>query len=220
MINKSKNIEAGNGRNDVLKIIGIVTMAIDHVGLILYPQVIFLRVIGRLAFPIFAWYLAEGYVYTSSRKRYATRLGFFAAATQLPYFLATRLNNLNIFFTLLIGLFAIDCFRKKRYISTIAIVLFSGLFPLDYSFYGVLMILGFYVFPQKEKAIFFQSVLAAAGVYLYGFIQSLSLLGVALVLYYPRDLAKIRLNKYFFYFFYPAHLLIIYGLSFLPYFAK
>lgn len=209
-----------NGRNDALKIIGIVTMAVDHIGLILFPQVIFLRIIGRLAFPIFAWYLAEGYVHTSSRKKYAMRLGLFAMATQAPYYLATNLNNLNIFFTLLVGLFAIDCFRKKRYISTVAIILLSGLIPLDYSFYGVLMILAFYIFRGQKRAFYSQAVISIAGFYVYGFVQLFSLFGVALSLYFPGDFPHVRINKYFFYFFYPTHLAIIYGLSFLPYFAK
>jgi hypothetical protein len=209
-----------NNRNDALKIIGIVTTAVDHVGFILYPQIIFLRVIGRLAFPIFAWYLAEGYVHTSSRKKYAMRLGIFAVATQAPYYLATHLKNLNIFFTLLVGLFAIDCFRKNRYISTVTIILLSGLIPLDYSFYGVLMILGFYIFRESKVAFYSQVAINIAGFYLFGFIQLFSLFGAALAVYFPKNFPKIQINKYFFYFFYPAHLAIIYGLSQLPLFAK
>src|SRR4030065_495614 len=100
MEDKNKNVAATDTRDDTLKIIGIVTMAIDHIGLILYPEVILLRVIGRLAFPIFAWYLVQGYMHTSSLKKYALRLGIFAVAIQAPYYFVTHLSNLNILFTL------------------------------------------------------------------------------------------------------------------------
>jgi len=220
MLNKDKNIESGNGRDDTLKIIGIITMAVDHIGLILYPEVIFLRVIGRAAFPIFAWYLTQGYKHTSSLKKYALRLGIFAVATQAPYYIATRIAALNIFFTLLFGLLAILAWEKKKYLIVGMIIIISGIIPMDYSFYGILMILTFHIFKDKKMAILPQSVISAAGAYLYGIIQPFSLLAIALILYYPKDVPKIQINKYFFYFFYPAHLVIIYSLSFLPYFTK
>lgn len=220
MLNKDKNIGAGDGRDDTLKIIGIVTMAIDHIGLILYPEVTFLRVIGRIAFPIFAWYLVQGYIHTSSLKKYALRLGIFAIVVQAPYYFATRLSSLNILFTLLFGLLALHAFEKRKYLILLLILVLSGIFPLNYSFYGVLMILAFYIFQEKKVAFLSQAVISFAGFYIYGIIQPFSLFGVALALYYPKDLPKIRINKYFFYIFYPAHVLIIYAISFLPYFSK
>jgi hypothetical protein len=195
-------------------------MAIDHVGLILYPQIIFLRVVGRLAFPIFAWYLAEGYVHTTSRKRYALRLAVFAVAAQIPFYVATHSKMLNIFFALLLGLWAIDCFQKRRYVSTVAIILLAGLVPLDYSFYGILMILGFYIFRNQKIVLPAQAAINIAGFYLFGFIQLFSLFGAALAVYFPKSFPRIQINRYFFYFFYPAHLAAIYGLSFLPYFKR
>jgi hypothetical protein len=220
MLNKDKNIGGGNGRDDTLKIIGIVTMAIDHVGLILYPQVIFVRVIGRLALPIFAWYLTQGYIHTSSLKKYVLRLGIFAVAAQVPYYIATHRTTLNIFFALLLGLLALYAWEKKRYFLVGIIIVISGVIPLDYSFYGILMILAFYIFQEKKMAFLSQAIVSSVGLYLYGVIQPFSLVGVALALYYPKNFTKIQINKYFFYFFYPIHLAIIYGVSLLPYFAK
>lgn len=75
-------------RNDILKIIAMVTMLIDHTALLLLldaPYYIYLRIIGRIAFPIFAYQLAIGFKRTSNRKKYATRLFLFALVSQIPY---------------------------------------------------------------------------------------------------------------------------------------
>ena len=55
---------------NVLKIIALITMLIDHIGCIFFPNIIVFRVIGRLSYPIFAMFIAEGYYYTKSRKKY------------------------------------------------------------------------------------------------------------------------------------------------------
>jgi len=95
-----------------LKMIAIVTMLVDHIGAGLFPDIIWLRAVGRLAFPIFAFFIAEGYAHTRSVKRYAVRLGVFAAVSEIPYNMlhSYRIfdpDSQNIFFTLLIGLLAI-----------------------------------------------------------------------------------------------------------------
>jgi len=218
MSDKNKNFSTG--RDDTLKIIGIIAMAVDHIGLALYPNIPFLRIIGRLAFPIFAWYLAEGFIYTSSFKKYASRLFFFALISQIPAMLVAKTYNLNILFSLLLGLFALQAYKNKRYLTLGALVLLSAIIPVDYSFYGLLTILFFYIFKERKTAFLVQSVLNIAGVFLLSPIQAFSLTGAALALYYPKNLPKLRLNKYFFYIFYPVHLLVIYGLSLLPAFSK
>lgn len=195
-------------------------MAIDHIGLALYPEIPFLRIIGRLAFPIFAWYLVQGFIHTSSFKKYAGRLFFFALISQIPAMLITRTYTLNILFALLLGLFALEAYKNKKYLTLGALILLSAVISVDYSVYGILTILFFYVFKEKKPALLAQSVLNIAGVFLLSPIQSYSLAGTALALFYPKNLPKPRLNKYFFYIFYPVHLLAIYGLSQLSYFAR
>jgi len=96
-------------RNDELKLFAMVTMLIDHIGLMLFPEYRFLRSIGRLAFPIFAYQLAIGYEKTSSLSGYAKRLLIFGLISQIPYsFFSPELKfkpfDLNIMFTLLLAL--------------------------------------------------------------------------------------------------------------------
>lgn len=96
-------------RNDTLKIIAMLTMLIDHIGAIFFPDQMLWRTIGRIAFPIFSWQLVEGFVHTSSRLRYALRLLMFACISQAPYmFLNPDITmyplHINIMFQLFTGI--------------------------------------------------------------------------------------------------------------------
>ncbi|MCK8060804.1 MULTISPECIES: TraX family protein [unclassified Fusibacter] len=96
-------------RNDVLKLIAIITMLIDHIGYLFFPQIRLFRTIGRIAFPIFAFQLAVGYKHTSSLPKYSLRLFGFALISYLPYifFEPTLEPNplaFNVMFLLLAGI--------------------------------------------------------------------------------------------------------------------
>ena len=85
----------------VLKIIGIISMFIDHYHFVIGgPEI--LNIIGRIAFPIFSFSLGEGYFYTGNFKKYIGRLSFFAIISQIPayifYFAIWTYNNKNILF--------------------------------------------------------------------------------------------------------------------------
>ena len=100
-----------------LKIIAILTMLTDHIGAGLFPSQIWLRMVGRLAFPIFAFLICEGFYHTRDIKRYAVRLGIFAIISEIPFNLLHSYylfdpGAQNIFFTLLIGLSTIYGFNK------------------------------------------------------------------------------------------------------------
>lgn len=104
-------------RNDALKLIALITMFIDHLGMLFYTEYTWMRTIGRLAFPIFAYQLALGFVYTRSRSKYAVRLLAFAALAQLPYsFFNQSLYfypyGLNIIFTLFYAFLVLNVIEK------------------------------------------------------------------------------------------------------------
>lgn len=235
-----------------LKIIAIITMLIDHIGaVILYPLLHYqggavvtdelywlytsLRMIGRLAFPIFCFLLVEGFFYTHSHVKYAVRLAIFAFISEVPFDLAfykkvTYLEHQNVFFTLLIGLLmmmAIQAIRdfvlpKMKYaINTIAFILQTAIFlaaaylatflHTDYQFQGILAIYIMYILRFTRlymclcEAILFMVLEVTA---------ALSFIPI----YFYNGTRGLKL-KYVFYLFYPLHLLILYGI-YLSWFAK
>lgn len=106
-------------RNDALKMIALITMFIDHLGLMFFPELFWMRTIGRIAFPIFAYQLALGFKYTRSRSNYAFRLLTFAIVAQLPYsFFNASLSftpySLNIMFTLLYALMMLTLLNSTK----------------------------------------------------------------------------------------------------------
>lgn len=198
-------------RTDVLKIIAIVSMLIDHIGHQFFPHIIILRIIGRIAFPIFAFHLVIGYKNTSNLKKYAIRLGLFALISQIPFAFFGR--GLNIFVTLLIGILAIYLYENNR---NLIYILFIGIIGLtyvgiyfDYGLYGVVLILIFYLYFDDYKNL----ILSFIGITLLYcieanyYVQMYSLL--AIPLFYFKFKSIIKLNKYFFYAFYPVHISVI-----------
>lgn len=82
---EKKVIQKNGSRNDLLKLLAILTMVIDHIGYMYFPDETLFRIIGRLAFPIFAYQIAIGYSRTSNLKKYTWRLFLFALIAQIPY---------------------------------------------------------------------------------------------------------------------------------------
>ena len=101
-----------------LKIVAIVSMFCDHFGDALIGHFSFFNLIGRIAFPIFAFQISEGYSHTKDLKKYFMRLGIFAVISQIPFslfsykYLGASPLSLNVFFTLFIGLLAIHLWNK------------------------------------------------------------------------------------------------------------
>ena len=92
-----------------LKLIAASTMLIDHIGYIFFPNIIWLRIIGRISFPLFAYCIVVGFLYTRDIIKYSMRLGIFGIISQPFYVLAFDLSwsELNIFPSLLMGLLMI-----------------------------------------------------------------------------------------------------------------
>ena len=84
--------------NFQLKIIAIILMTIDHIGFILFPDIIILRVIGRLSFPIFVFLIIEGFKNTSNYNSFLKRLISFAVIIEIPNLILNYSNSMNIFF--------------------------------------------------------------------------------------------------------------------------
>lgn len=215
-----------------LKWIAIITMVIDHVGAVFFPEQIWLRCIGRVAFPIFCFLLVEGYFHTRNVKKYITRLAMFAIISEIPFdilfFNHNILKGQNVFLTLAIGLYAIaviDGFHKKpsgdrsadamKEIAVIAIAcVVAALLKTDYSVLGILYIALFYYYRGHTGLIFILMMVLTS--FTYGVVIQL-FAGLALPIIACYNGQKGRGMKYFFYVFYPGHLLILAGVYFAMY---
>lgn len=210
-----------------LKLIALVTMIIDHVGAIFFPQFIWLRYIGRLSMPIYAFLLVQGYMHTRNFNRYALRMGIFALLTEVPYdllFQSTWLEfqRQNILFTFLTALFVmklLDASAKSRnifmFIGAVILTILPYFLHFSYGVYGVLTVLCFYLF-QKYRGI--DAVAFAAltyGQYTQdGNTTQLYAIAAAIpVLLYNGKRGAFSL-KYFFCISYPAHMLLLYAIHY------
>lgn len=167
----------------LLKLVAILTMIIDHIGARLIDNIelaTFLRYIGRIAFPIFAFQLVEGFKHTSNINKYKKRLLIFTLVSEIPfnYLVAgywTYPLWQNIGLTLLLGLLSIEQLEKvkesfnsnklKALLHLGLSILFMGIAePLytDYGSLGVITIILFYIF-YDNKLLTFISMLILHG---------------------------------------------------------
>ncbi len=142
---------AGNTDTSLLKLLALIFMLIDHIGARVLTNVPELRIIGRMAFPLYAWCLVVGTVKTSSPARYVLRMLLMAFISQPLYMMGLQhsYQELNILFTLTVGLVAIFGIQKKFFLSQIwAPVLcyvLLGFIQVDYGWKGLTFILLLYL---------------------------------------------------------------------------
>jgi hypothetical protein len=144
-----------------IKVIAILTMLVDHFALFYFPDSFPLQIIGRLSFPLIAWLIANGAVYTKNIDRYLIRLGIFAFLAQIPYEVGFYMSGtpsifFNVLFTLFFGLLAIRImqFSLHPYVRTLlvgACVAAAGILHADYGVGGVLSILAFHIYYDRPK---------------------------------------------------------------------
>ena len=143
----------------LLKIIAIISMLCDHIGVSIIGHFSYLLCIGRIAFPIFAFQIAQGYIHTKDIKKYIFRLSIFAIISQIPFmlfeltFMQKISYNLNVIFTLLLGIICLFTFDKlkNKYLASFIIALIicmAQIIHVDYGAYGVGIIIIFYIFSK------------------------------------------------------------------------
>jgi len=221
----------------VLKIIAATAMLIDHFGaVILLPSLdepwlneeiyMMTRNIGRIAFPVYAYLIAQGCVHTKNIGKYLFRLGLLAILSE-PFFDMAFwgnidfLNNTNIFYTLFLGASAIAIHQKARQIfanifgdligvlAVLPIALIAWWLNADYAHFGVGIIFLLYIMrPESRKGRTIAMLIGMTALY-FGSLNFMlfSYVAAALVALYN---GKLGLNnatiKWGFYFFYPAHI--------------
>lgn len=216
----------------ILKIIGIITMLFDHVGDAIIGKFSFCNLIGRIAFPIFAFQAVQGYIYTKDFKKHMLKLFIFACISQIPFmlFLSTfteEIFTLNIFFTLFLGLLALFVYDKCKnkvlgFLFVIFISIIAYFIHVDYGVFGILLMFFFYFFKDKKIPMAITTIvlcflrfvpdIIATPVLWYIYIQCaiFTALSLIFILFYNKKEGPKA--KYFFYIFYPLHLLILYFL--------
>ena len=238
----------------VLKLIAIVSMLIDHIGEVVYKQYLaveqvpyrewldamfpmdtgwgiyyLMRSIGRLAFPIFCFFLVEGYEHTSDRIRYAASLLIFGLISEIPFDLALWhgffvWDHCNVMFTLFLGLLAIWGIDEgikavERGLQLPGMILVAAapalalltakLITTDYAAPGVLCIILMYLLRNSRVLSVFAGVLILT-VFSHRS-EAVAFLDVILIMFYNGT--RGRQVKYFFYAFYPLHFLILAGIA-------
>lgn len=217
-----------------LKVLAMVTMTLDHIGAYLLPQVWLLRIVGRLALPIYAYMIAEGCRYTRSPGRYLLRIAGLAAVCQAVYFVAMGSVFQCILVTFSISIVLILALQRmqRAYTAANRLLLLLALagagfvceglplllrgtdFGVDYGFCGVVLPVLIYLGRNRWEKL---AALALGLVLLgldYGSAQWFALAAVPLLLAYNGQRGKVRMGMVF-YLYYPVHLVVIYAIGWL-----
>ena len=217
-----------------LKLIAICTMFIDHLGYTLFPGDLWLRCVGRVAFPIFCFLIAEGCVYTHDRRKYALRLLAFALLSEIPFNLMNSgavwdRYHQNVLWTLLAGAlvcwlmdWAIKRHTRKAFVITIIGLLAAfwliGLAETDYGSDGMMLVVVFYLIKRMrcssdKKMLHYAIVLALFSIAVMNWNLSIELWSLAALvpiwLYNGQRGFSPKAVQYGFYAFYPVHILVL-----------
>lgn len=146
----------------VLKLLAITFMIFDHTRVALFDGNFWMNYVGRLAFPIFAFQIAEGFVHTRSFKKYLSRLLIFAVISEIPFnvFCSSEMffpQYQNVLFTFVFGILALRLleFAKKEPtlakvagagVGVIVIAILAEVLKVDYGVAGVIIVVAFYLF--------------------------------------------------------------------------
>lgn len=213
-----------NTDTGLLKLVALALMVVDHAGAHLMGNDVVMRTIGRLAFPIFAWCVVVGSEYTHDMKAYMKRMALFYFVTQPCYVLSfgRAWSQHNIYLTLLLGLIAIWAIKDKEYWALPMVLLAAYYIKPNYGMDGVYVIILLYLV-RRSKLL--ATLLVTAFCFYWGrnsqtiltigdwqlHMQTVAALSLPLIILPTHT--GIRLNKYVFYAFYPAHMLVIYAIK-------
>ena len=145
----------GNNNTGILKIFALIFMFLDHAGKMIFPHIPEMRMLGRIAFPLYCWCLVLGATHTRSFLKYMLRIALVGLISQPLYMVALDhpWTKANIFLTLLVALLGLWGLREKKLLShiwapVIALVL-AELLQVDYGWKGVLLV--FLLWGAKES---------------------------------------------------------------------
>lgn len=239
-----------------LKLIACLTMLIDHIGYeLIYPlyssisivrsadtaaadtlyNIYYLcRMIGRIAMPIFAFLLVEGFHHTRNRKKYVLRLALGALLSEIPYDLVISgrmfWQQQSVMVTLLLGILALMAMERCRSlawkpVAMLPFALLAEILMADYGWAGVVLVALF----ELSRDLYGRNLIRTGGmIVLFHYMSSyilqignfsipMQVLGVLSMLfianYDGRKLTKSKAVQWGFYLFYPVHLLLLWAIG-------
>lgn len=220
-----------------LKAIACLSMLLDHIGAVFVPgyySYYLLRMVGRIAFPIYCFLLVEGAHHTRNPRRYALRLALGAAISEIPFdltfFGGVTLAHQNVMFTLLLGLLAVEAENKlpqwARFPAMAALVLAAEWMQTDYGGGGVVLIVSFALAKSQDWKPWVMAPVLLAVTLAMGSASVPFLWGIPIELFATLALIPIgcyngekrgtgRGVQWLFYGFYPAHLLVLWTIKWL-----
>ena len=208
-----------------LKVIAMISMVIDHIALYLmeHGTVLYeaMRCIGRIAFPVFAFLIAEGFIHTRSRYRYFFTLLGFAVISEIPWYLLNGADGThNVMFTLALGVVTLMVLENllqrslaQGFLWTLGMAGLASWLSVDYEWMGILIIVIFYIFngyghsfPYSKGMQFFCTFTLMMHYEVIGAVMAC----IFLYLYNgKRGFIQGSIVKYGFYAFYPIHLVFV-----------
>lgn len=216
---------------NTLKLLAVLSMTLDHIGLLMFPQALWLRAVGRLAFPIFAFMIAEGCSHTRNMGKYLLTVGISAALCQAVSYIATGslYQCILVTFSLSIGfVWLLTLARKAKplywllgfigigavyFITDILPGLLTGTdFAVDYGFLGVMLPVAIFLCRNKWQKLLIAAVLLVLQARTALPVQWYALLSLPLLALYNGTRGKWKM-KWFFYIYYPAHLAVLYVIA-------
>lgn len=208
-----------------LKVIAMISMVIDHIALYLmeHGTVLYetMRCIGRIAFPVFAFLIAEGFIHTRSRYRYFFTLLGFAVISEIPWYLLNGADGThNVMFTLALGVATLMVLENllqhspiQGFLWTLGMAGLASWLGVDYEWRGILVIVIFYLFNGYGHSFTYsrdmQFFCTFALMMHYGVMGSVVACMILYVYNGTRGFVQGSIAKYGFYAFYPVHLLFI-----------
>ena len=206
-----------------LKMLACVTMLIDHVGLIFFPGEIGWRLVGRLAFPIYCFLMAEGMARTKNVKKYGIRLAIGAVLAEIPFdllfFGRLTWEHQSVMVTLLVGygmILLMERFPRLKIFVLFCCAMAADLLATDYGSLGVLMIGMFVLTRTIQHRAGIQTLLLAGLTWFWNgyWVQMCAVGAMApIALYNGKKSNHSKAIQWIFYLFYPVHLTILLLLS-------
>lgn len=198
-----------------IKLLAAILMALDHVGVVLFPDILAIRYMGRFSFPLFAWLIGQGEKYTRNFKAYFLRLIICGLVSQPIYSLLFETRQLNILATLSLGLIAIKL-DKITHLKGLFAFVFAALgqgLGVSYGAYGVLAITLLAQLNASSVFWWLQWIfLNLLGIFWMNFpsYQILAVLAPIFIIFWRGKQGR---KAKWFYLFYPLHLALLWFLN-------